>query len=808
MFKNYLKTTIRNLLRNKTISFINIAGLAISMACAFLLLLWIQDEKSYDTYHNDVDRIYRIAHESQTPNSKHKNATTTGALAVALRNDYPQVEKVSRIMPQPRKVIQVTPEKRFTENNFFIVDDDFFDIFTLPFIFGSADEPFSGNQSIVISERMASKYFGEANPVGKTLQIGSSPVTVSGVIQDTPHNSHLQFDFLAPMKPIEQHPFFTNWSFQVSIFTFVKLNETVAPAQFEENIRHISKIYNGEQLAQDNTEETFFLQPMRDIYLHSNLESEAPISGSAFYIYVFHITAIIILLIASINFINLTTSRTPMRGKEIAMRKIVGAGKFQIVRQFLFEITFSVLIALILATMLSETLLSAFNNLTGKAFSHTFWWDAKFMLNAVGLFLLINAVCAIYPIFLSSAFSPAEILRKAGFHGRNLFAARRMLVVFQFALSIALIIGALTVFRQLFFIKNKDVGFNKEQVLVVPVRAPKSSGLDFYEQIKSEFTDYAAITHACVSRAIPGEGGLLSFDAWLANSSDNKKQPIQFCMIDPDFMSMYDIQMLAGRMFQNTLSDINGSIVINETASRALGFASHGEAIGKLFDPGYGAEKPLTIIGVCRNVFFESLHVPVEPLYFAMSPEWFFNNGQRPFQHISLKLQTHDLSDALAFVKSKYEELFPDRDFEYFFLDEKINQQYIRDQQFASIFNLFTGFAIFIACLGLLGLAIFNAQRRVKEIGIRKVMGASIWRLLLLLTQDSAKWVVLANIIAIPIAWYTMNNWLQNFAYRIEMSWWMFALAGALALLIALLTVSWQAIRAATANPIEALRYE
>ena len=409
-------------------------------------------------------------------------------------------------MPQPRKTIQVTPEKRFTEKNFFIVDEDFFDIFTLPFVLGSAQVPFSSDQSIVISERMAAKYFGEENPIGKTLQIGSNPVIVSGVIQDTPHNSHLQFDFLAPMKPVEKHRFFTDWSIDVSIFTFVKLQKTVDPAQFEESIRHISKIYNGEVLAQDNTEETFFLQPMRDIYLHSNLESEAPISGNAFYVYVFHMTAIIIILIASINFINLTTSQTPMRGKEIAMRKVVGAEKFQIVRQFLFEITFSILIALLLAITISETLLSAFNNLTGKAFSHTFWWDVKFMLNAIGLILLINVACAIYPVFLSSSFSTAEILRKTGFQGRNLFGTRRILVVFQFSLSIALIIGALTVFRQLYFIKNKDIGFNKEQVLVVPVKASNTSGLDFYEQIKSEFIDYSTITQACVSRAIPGEG--------------------------------------------------------------------------------------------------------------------------------------------------------------------------------------------------------------------------------------------------------------------------------------------------------------
>jgi putative ABC transport system permease protein len=279
-------------------------------------------------------------------------------------------------------------------------------------------------------------------------------------------------------------------------------------------------------------------------------------------------------------------------------------------------------------------------------------------------------------------------------------------------------------------------------------------------------------------------------------------------MIDADFMRTYNIRMLAGRAFKNTLADRNSSVIINETASRALGFASYEEALGKLFNPGYETEKPLTIIGVCRDVHFEPLHIPVEPLYFAMSPEWFVNNRQRPFHQISLKLKTENLASTIGMLKEKFQKFFPDQDFEYFFLDEKLNAQYLQDERFASIFNIFTTFAIFIACLGLFGLAIFNAERRVKEIGIRKVVGASVWRIVILMTRDFAKWVLIANVVAIPMAWYTMNQWLRNFAYRIEMNWWMFALAGGLALAIALLTVSWQAIRAATANPVEALRYE
>jgi putative ABC transport system permease protein len=808
MLKNYLKTIVRNILRNKTISFINIAGLAISMACAFLILLWIQDEKSYDSYNKDVDRIYRIACESKSSNATHKYASTTGALAVALQNDYPQVEKVARILPQPGKLIQSTPDRLFTENNFFIVDEDFFDIYTLPFVYESAQKPFSNDQSIVISRRIALKYFGNENALGKQLKIGSNIFTVSGVIKDTPHNSQMHFDFLMSMKPVEQSRLITDWSIRISIFTFVKLKKDVDPLQFEKNIRHISKIYNLKNMAQDNTEETFFLQPMKDIYLHSNLESEAPNSGNALYVYIFYIAAIIIILIAGINFINLTTSRTSLRYKEIAMRKVVGATKFQIIRQFFFEITFLELIALFLAISISEILLPAFNNFTGKEFVHAFWWNTDFLINAVGLILLVNVICSIYPVFLYSSFIPVQIFRKTGYQGKNSFFLRKALVIFQFALSITLITGALTVFWQLHFVRNMDLGFNKEQIVVVPIKAPKSSGLDYYEQIKSEFTSNNKITKACVSRAIPGEGGLLSFEAWLPGSSDDRKQPVQFCMIDADFMNTYNIHMLSGRPFNNTLSDIDNSLIINETAFRALGFAKYEDAVGKLFNPGYGIEKPITIIGVCRDVNFESLHTRVAPLYFSMSPEWFIKNDQPPFEQISLKIHADNLSGTLSFIKNKYKKLFPNSDFKYFFLDDKIKQQYIQDERFAAIFNIFTGFAIFIACLGLLGLAIFNTERRVKEIGIRKVVGASVWRILILMVKDFSKWVLLANFIAIPVAWYAINKWLQNFAYRINISWWIFILSGGLALTIALATVSIQVIKAANANPIKSLKYE
>jgi putative ABC transport system permease protein len=808
MFKNYFKIAFRNMLKYKSYSFINITGLAVSLACALLILLWIQDEKSFDSFHKDVDRIYRIVFETKAPNATHKSATTTGALAIALRNDFPQVEKVARVLPQPRKIVQSTHDKRFTENNFFIVDEDFFEIFTLPLISGSAEKPFAHDQSVVISQRMALKYLGNEDPVGKLLQIGGSPVTVSGVFKDTPHNSHLQFDFLAPMKPVEQHRFFTDWSIQISIFTFVKLKKEVDPKQFEESIRHISQTYIGESLAQDHFEETFFLQPMKDIYLHSNLESEAPISGNALYMYVFYITAVIIILIAGINFINLTTGRISKRGKEIVMRKIVGADKSQIAGQFFFEITVMVLIALALAVTFSEMLLPAFNHLTGKALAHSFWWDTQFMIQAIGLILLMNMLCAVYPIVLYSSFSPLQILKKAGYRVSHSSSVRKGLVILQFALSIGLIIGTLTIFRQLEFVKNKDVGFNKEQILVIPIKAARTARLEDYEQLKFQFTQPQGISQACFSRAIPGDGGLLSFDAWLAGGFSNKKQPVRFCMIDADFMKTYNVQLMAGRAFQNTLADVNNSVIINESASKALGFAKYEDALGTLFNPGYETQNPLTIVGVCRDIHFESLHLAVEPLYLAMSPEWFIKNNQRPFLRMSLRLQTNDLSATLGSLKKKYQELFPDQEFEYFFLDEKLNQQYLQDERFGSIFNIFTTFAIFIACLGLLGLAIFNTEQRVKEIGIRKVAGASVMRILILMTKDFTKWVLLANIIAWPVAWYAANKWLENFAYRIDLTIWPFLLSGLLALLIALLTVSWQAIRTATANPVEALRYE
>ena len=807
MLNNYIKTAIRSLRKSKSISLINLLGLTISLASAFLILLWIQNEKSYDSYHNDVDRIYRIAFENTSPQASHKHANTTGALAVALRNDYSQVENVTRIMVQGKKIVETTPEKRFSENNFFLVDDDFFNIFSLPFIHGSQKQPFSGAGSIVVSQRIAQKYFGKENILGEIIKIGSNSVTVSGVIQDTPQNSHLHFDFLAPLKSVEKHRFFTDWSIQLSIFTFVKLKEGVDPKQFENTIKNISENYYGDVLARENEKERFFLQPMRDIYLYSNLDDEAPISGNILYVNIFYLTAFIILLIASINFVNLTTSKTSRRSKEIAMRKIVGADKRQIVWQLFLEIALMLLTGFLLAICLVEVVLPFYNNLTGQLIANFSWMNPTFLLQALGLMLLIVLVCAAYPVFLYSSFTPASILQSR-FTGKNSFSLRKTLVVIQFALSIILIIGTCTIFQQLYFIKNKEIGFNKDHVLVVSLKAPSSSGLDFYEQVKSEFTNYKNISAACVSRGIPGDGGLLSFDAGLAKSSESDKQPFQFNMIDADFINMYEMELLAGRGFRNTISDVNNSCIINETACKTFGFAECKDALGKLFDPGYDGEKPLTIVGVCRDVHYESLHTAVEPMYFAMSPEWFENNGQRPFARLSLKINSDHISETLGFVKSKFTELFPNGVFVYYFLDDKVEQQYLQDERFATIFNIFTAFAIFIASLGLLGLAIFSTERRIKEIGLRKVLGASVTGIVALLSTEFCKWILLSNLIAWPIAWYAMNKWLQNFAYRIELTIWPFLLAGLAALFIALLTVSWQAIRAATANPVEALRYE
>ncbi len=808
MLLSYFKIAIRNLLRNRVISIINVAGLAVSMACAILIFMWIQDEKSFDAYHDDVDRIYRVAVTETSPIAEHSHASVTGALAVALRENYPQIEHIARILPQPGKVIQVGPEQKFNEKNFFIVDDDFFDIFTLPFVYGSAEDAFQGSKSIVISERIAKKYFGDTNPLGHVLWINNNEVTVTGVVIDTPRNSHLQFDILAPLKPVEKARFFSDWTIRISIYTFIKLKPGIDAAEFEKSIAHIANNYIGEELTNDNMEKTYFLQPMRDIYLYSELESEAPVHGNAFYVYVFNLTALIIVLIAGINFINLTTSRSLRRGKEVAVRKVVGAGKSHIIRQLLFEIMIMVLISLALAIIMSEVSIPVFNNLTGKEFQHFEWLNPGFVISAFGLILLVSLICAAYPVWIYASFTPQQVFKKMKFSDSGTFSVRKLLVIMQFALSIALIAGTLTVFRQMHFVRNMDMGFNSEQKLIIPIRAERSAGLDFYEQAKQEFINNPSISNACMARAIPGVGGLLSFDVWLVGQSDNKLQPMEFSMIDNDYLQIFDIPILAGRTFSSSPADIYHSVVINETARKAFGFNSNEEALGKAINPGYETETPLTIIGVSKDVHYESLHTIVRPLYFALSPEWFKANGQNPFRYIVLTVQTSNLTETLGFVKSKHQQLFPGRNFEYFFLDEQVQQQYIRDEQFAMVFNIFTGFAILISCVGLLGLAIFNAEQRVKEIGLRKVLGASVPGIVLHLSGDFIKWVLLANIFAWPASWYAMNKWLQGFAYRVDPGIWPFLLAGVLALVIALLTTSGYTVKAASADPVDALRYE
>lgn len=800
MLKNYFKIAYRSLLKHKGYTFINISGLAVGIASCLLIAFYVQDELSYDRYHENADRIYRVLHA-------YKDAGESGNLppapeefwvwgnapvGPALAADFPEITKMVQFSG-PLNLLFQYGEKRFQEDNVWYIDSTVFDVFSWKLLAGNPNEALVAPNSMVLTENTAKKYFGDRNPIGETILLENSrPYTVTGVMEDVPPNSHFTFDVLLPMSRLRQlRPgMFNEWG-NIDFYTYFLVGDQSDVASLQAQVPHFLRRHG-----KDKEGYTIAFEPMTDAYLHSEADRQPGPTGSLSNVYIFSSIGLFILLIACINFMNLSTARSVERAKEVGVRKVIGANYTGLIYQFLTESIVLSLLATILALLLTALALPAVQELSGKTFSYGMLFSLEVILISLGAGLVLGVLAGSYPAWFLARYKPAPVLKGDFKSSSSGIALRKGLVVFQFSLSMVLIAGTAIVFSQLDHLRTKDLGFQQEQMLVIDF-GYDTQVRQKIETIKKELTDHPAVLSASASRAVPGDF-IPNAHTEVESSGGGMQEgsPLLY-EVDFDFIPHFEIEMAAGRAYSRDFpADTAHSLVLNEAAAKLYGYANPADAIGKRFSQ-WGREG--TIIGVVKDFNFQSLHNNIEPLALRLSTEG-------SLSRLSLRVQSDKLPATVAELEQLWGQLAPHRPFLYSFLDESFNEQYQADLRFGQIFSVFASLAIFIACLGLLGLASFMAKQRTKEIGIRKVLGASVTSIVSLLSKDFLKLVLVAAIFAFPLGWYAMHQWLQDFPYRIDIPLWVFLAAGVIATLIACLTISFQAVKAAMANPVKNLR--
>lgn len=799
MFKNFIVISLRNFKRNKFYSFLNIFGLAIGIATAILSFLYVDYELSYDRFHEKSDRIYRIAVDALSGNTVIKQVFNPAPMPAALYNDFSEIEAVCRIAGAGSATKIQSGNNLFKESNILIVDTTFFDIFSAEFVRGYPGSEILAPNKVVLTERTARKYFGSENPLGRMLMMDDeTSLQVSAVIKEFPDNAHFHFDMLASLLSFDGYynsPYWFNNNFREYILLHenqdYKVLEGKLPA-FVDKYHYKGKY--AERMDERNKWE-LYLQPLADIHLYSHLSGEFEANGNAAYVYIFGIVAIFILLIACMNFVNLATAKSTTRAREISIRKVVGSNRQYLIRQFLSESLLISLLALILGLLFVELALIYLPDLVNTKLSVSLATKLQLIPALFGLLLGVGILSGIYPSLVLSSFKPVDILSNKLLKGRKGSWLRNTLVIFQFSISIILIISTIVISDQLDFIQNERLGFEKEQVIVIH---NTNMVRDHLDAIKTELLQLPAVQGASVSNRLPGIRfnnigfGAEGFDGGFT---------LNLCLTDPDFENVLKFKMIRGRYFSEEYSTDTSAIVLNEAAVKLIGWD---DPLGKKINNWSQNRSYLEVIGVVEDLHYESMHREIRPMAFLHI------NGpyQWSSQYLSVRVETDDIHRTIQQMETIWAGFNTQLPFEYSFFDEDYESIYTNEVQTKQLFIIFAMLAIFIACLGLLGLAAFMVENRIREIGIRKVVGASISGLVILLSKQFSKWVLLANCIAWPLAWWAMRNWLENFAYRIEVDWWIYPGAGILALLIAILTVSAQVIKAAVANPVEALRYE
>jgi len=785
MLKNYLKTTIRNLWRNRTYSFLNIFGLAIGITCAGLIFLWVEDELTFDNNHIKKNELFQVMENQFYAGKIYTFASTPGPLSQGMRTEIPGVVNSTRTSWQQNMLFSLN-DKSIYENGY-MADSNIFSMLTVQFVQGKQANVFKDNQSVVISEKMAKKFFGEdSNIIGKAIKVDNKEnFIVTGVVKDMPKNSSLQFDWVVPFQNyLDKNDWLKEWG-NNGIQTFAELSPNTSLAAVNKKIDGYIKTKESSSVVR------LFLLSMNDWRLRNNFEEGKQTGGRIIFVRMFSVIAWIILLIACINFMNLATARSEKRAREVGVRKVLGAGKKMLIGQFIGEALFMSLLAVLFSLLLLMLLLPSFNTLVEKQLTLGLWQPSH--LIALGLIVLIcGLVAGSYPALYLSSFNPVYVFKGMKMKGGSASFVRKGLVVLQFTISIVLIVSTIIIFQQIQHVKNRDLGYNKDNLIQMNVQGDIQKK---FPAVRQELLATGYVENAALSSL-----GML----WMGSSSSNyswqgkdpnKKILITQDGVDPEYLPTTGLQLKYGRNFSSVAAQDSMSFIINETLAKLIGKEN---PVGEIIKQD---TTPFRIEGVVKDFVYGNMYGKSDPLIFYCKPEWAGN--------IYIKLKNKSQTEAaVAKIEKVMKANNPGFPFDYQFVDAQFNRQFNTETLISKLSRVFAALAIIISCLGLFGLAAYTAERRTKEIGIRKVLGASVSRITGLLSKDFLQLVLISALIAFPLSWWAMHQWLQNYAYRITISWWVFVVAGVMAMLIALLTISFQAIRAALSNPIINLRTE
>ena len=806
MLKSYFKIAWRNLLRNRVFSAINIVGLAFGLASCMLITLYVWDELSFDRYNEKAAQIVRVVFRGTMQGGKINEAHVMPPTAQTLKADYPEVLEATRLRQAGAPTVLINDDQ-FTGDNMAFVDSNFFQVFTLPLVKGSEKTALNEPNSIILSKKIAEKYFGKQDPIGKSVRFKGSKTafTITGMIEKVPENSHFHYDIFASMSSFEESK---SPSWMISeFFTYLVLQKGFDYKKLEAKLPQTVNKYMGPQLKKamgvsmdefrkSGNDVGLYLQPLTDIHLHSDFGYELGNNGDIKYVYIFSAVGIIMLVIACINFMNLSTASASKRAREVGVRKVMGSAKRELVLQFLLESTLIFGLALILAFIFGIFTLPLFNELSGKNLTLEFNQIFKLLPQLLAFGLLVGILAGSYPAFVLSSFKPIAVLKGKINTERGGVSLRSGLVVVQFFISITLIIGTTVVYQQLKYIQNKKLGYNKDQVLVLPDAWALGQNQNAFKQ--ELFRDDHVINISSSSYLPAGPSYNNNYMVYPDDKNTQLVKTLRYD-IDANYIATLGMEMKAGRNFSKEFGNDSSGVIINETAAAMLGWEN--DALDKTITNtnNEGNKGTFRVIGVVKDFHFKSLHEKITPLVMVLGKD----TGT-----MIIKIRSNDVKGMLARMETEWKAFKPEVPFSYSFLDERFNSTYKAEQKTGQILGIFAGLTIFVACLGLFGLATFTAQQRTKEIGVRKVLGASIGSIVALLSGEFLRLVAIALVIASPVAWYMMTEWLQSFEYKISIDWWIFALAGFLAVAVALLTVSYQSIKAALIDPVKSIKME
>ncbi|MFA6247467.1 MAG: ABC transporter permease [Mucilaginibacter sp.] len=789
MFKNYLLSAVRSLRKFRLFTFLNVFGLASGMACSILILLWVQDELSYDKFNADTAHTYRLVANVSGSDA----AVTPPPVVMAMKQQMPSIKSITRLVPLNATV--TVGNQKFAEKSLEYADPNFLQVFNYPLLQGNKNSVLSRPDGAVVTEAAAIKYFGKANAIGKVLHVDNSingnNYVVTGVLKNLPHNSHLQFEVLLPID------FYNRDNGDVwdnfSVYSYVQLDASVkaTPVLIGGLEKQINSIYKLND--KSNTKTSYTLQPLTEIHLHSHFLGDVAGQGNSQNVTIFLLIAVFILVIACINFMNLSTALGAQRAKEVGLRKTIGAMRFQLIAQFISESLLVALLSLVIGIGIAWLLLPVFNIVSFKAITINLL-DFKIIGELLLLAIFVGIVSGSYPAFFMSSFKPVAVLKGLKPINGQRSILRSGLVIVQFSISVILMVSTLVVNSQLKFIRSRDIGFNKQNLLYMEL--PQTGDLQSnYSAVKAAMQQQTRLTDYTRINSLPTN--LQNGSSQVNWPGKDPKQHVLFpqIVIDGNFIKVFGMHILAGRSFDDNLKTDEGNYVLNETSVKVMGMTT-ANAVGKKIS--YNGQIG-TVIGVVKDFNFKPVQQPIEPLILR-------NTNKGGF--VVVKTNPANIKQSIASLKSVFRSVYRDEPFLYGFVDQDLNKMYESESRTQVVFNTFSVVSIIISCLGLFGLATFTTQRRLKEIGVRKVLGANTTGIVAMLTKDFVKLVAMALLVAFPAAWFLMNKWLDGYVYRIQISWWMFAIAGMAAIVISIITISYQSIRAALSNPVESLKTE